>query len=223
MKMMKRIAGVLGSALIYISSAGFTSSSFSLAKLQNYYKEYKSTPIEVASSSSIKTYEDYHGITAVGSAQYQYIHNHMTVDQTTGLLYDEDGFIGVALGYNFGDIGTRYYFELDTGITIPVVKADAKAAVDASDGWTANSNGSVLEFVIDSDIATSYFGGTNGLASSGNFNNYEYLKGNIVGIELVSDEKADDGSVVYETKQTASVKSDEDSDHIQVVQGGYSD
>ena len=81
----------------------------------------------------------------------------------------------------------------------------------------------MLEFVIDSDIATSYFGGTNGLASSGNFNNYEYLKGNIVGIELVSDEKADDGSVVYETSQTASVKSDEDSDHIQVVQGGYSD
>ncbi len=200
---------------------GYAPEDFSLARLKNYKKEFKSKSIGACATSDVKTYEDYRMITSVGSAQYQYIHDHCVVDEETGLLIDEDGFIGVALAYSFGDIGTRYYFELDTGIVIPVVKVDAKAAVHASDGCRADSNGHVLEFVIDTDKALSYFGGANGLASSGNFNNCEYLNGSIVDIELVTNEPIETG-IVYQTRVESDQKKDtEEWDRIRMVKGGF--
>lgn len=200
---------------------GFRQEDFQLARLKNYKREFKSESIGACASSSIKTYEDYRMITSVGSDQYQYIHNHCIVDPTTGLLIDEDGFIGVALAYSFGPIGSRYYFVLDTGIVIPVVKVDAKAEVDASNGCTANLNGSVLEFVIDSDIALEYFGGANGLASSGNFNNCRYMTGNIADIEAVSDEPIETGVIYRFLPETDPVKTTEENDRIRMVIGGF--
>ena len=76
------------------------------------------------STSSVKTYMDYRAITLTSSAQYQYIQEHMTIRD--GLLYDEDGYIGVALGSWWGDIGDKWIIELDTGITLKVVKIDEK-------------------------------------------------------------------------------------------------
>ena len=208
------LAGAGASAFL----TGYSPEDFSLARLKNYKKEFKSESIGACSTSDIKTYEDYRMITSVGSAQYQYIHNHCTVDEETGFLIDEDGFIGVALAYNFGEIGSRYYFILDTGITIPVVKVDAKAAIHASNGCSADSNGHVLEFVIDSDRAKAYFGGANGLASSGNFNNYEYLNGSIADIEKVSDEPIETG-IIY-TSFIGSERSEE-GDRVRMVKGGF--
>ena len=46
-------------------------------------------------SSSIKSYMDYNAITLTTSKQYKYIKEHMSIDN--GLLYDSDGYIGVAL------------------------------------------------------------------------------------------------------------------------------
>ena len=200
---------------------GYSPEDFSLAKLKNYKKEFKSESIGACSTSDIKTYEDYRMITSVGSAQYQYIHNHCTVDDETGFLIDEDGFIGVALAYNFGAIGSRYYFILDTGITIPVVKVDAKASVHASNGCSADSNGHVLEFVIDSDRAMAYFGGANGLAASGNFNNYECLNGAIADIEKVSDEPIETGIIYTSFIGADLMKSTEEGDRIRMVKGGF--
>ena len=222
MKILKKITCVLSAAAILVLNAGFKSEDFSLDSFKNYTREFKSTSIGACSNSSTKTYEDYRLITSTGSAQYQYIHNHMTVADTTGFLYDEEGFVGVAMGYSFGEIGTRYYIVLDTGTIIPVVKVDAKASVDATDGCSANADASVIEFVIDSDKAKDYFGqGPSGLAAQGNLNNYSALNGHIKDIELVSDEKLESG-VIYQDTQTADPsKGDEDSDNIKLVQGGY--
>lgn len=211
------VALLLG-ALVFTS--GFTSSNFSIASLKHYEREFKSESIGACATSSTKTYEDYRAITAVNSKQYQHIHNHMSVDETTGLLYDEDGFIGVALGYQFGDIGSRYYFVLDTGIILPVVKVDAKATVDATNGCSVDINGSVLEFVIDSNKAFAYFGGGNGLANNGNFNNYDGLKGNILDVERVLDEKVEEG-IIYETELTDPIKGEVSIDQVTMVEGGY--
>ena len=214
-------ACALAGAAILTCTSGFTQGEFSLAKLKNYKKEFKSVSIGACSTSSTKTYEDYRMITSVGSAQYQYIHNHCTVDEKTGFLIDEEGFMGVAMGYSFGEIGSRYYIELDTGITIPVVKVDAKASEHAPNGCSASSDASVIEFVIDTDKAIAYFGGANGLASSGNFNNYKYLKGSICDIEQVLDEKIETGIVYCFRLDADQLKSTEEYDHVRIVQGGF--
>lgn len=158
---------------------------FHLERLRNYTERYPSTSIGACSSSSVKPYEDYRMINDETSRQYQYIQNNMKVDWRTGLLVNQRGFIGAAMGYRFGDIGSEYYVELDTGITIPVVKIDEKAPVDAPDGCSATGDTSVIEFVIDEDKAIRYFGSGNGYACNGNFNNYEYLQGNIKDIRKV--------------------------------------
>ncbi|MBR2825395.1 MAG: hypothetical protein IKE51_03955 [Solobacterium sp.] len=208
-------------SLLFMTTSGFTMEEFSLSQLKNYEREFKSVSIGACNTSSTKTYEDYRMITDPASRQYKHIHTHMTVDPTTGFLLDEDGFIGVALGYLFGEIGTRYYIVLDTGIIIPVVKIDAKASVDATDGCSANVNASVIEFVIDADVAYEYFGGGNGLVNNGNYNNHQYLNGHILDFELVLDEKIEDG-VIYETKLKDVKKMSEDlSDFIKMVEGGY--
>ncbi|MBP3890736.1 MAG: hypothetical protein J6D29_01045 [Solobacterium sp.] len=216
--------GILAVSLVsaFTLSTGFSEGEFNLADLKDYTREFKSESIGACSNSSVKTYEDYRMITAVGSKQYQHIQNHMTVDETTGFLYDEDGFIGVALAYSFGEIGSRYYMVLDTGVIIPVVKIDAKAAVDASNGCGANLNNHVIEFVIDSDKAFQYFGGGNGLASNGNFNNYDCLKGNILDIERVLDEKIEEG-VIYETFLSDPMKAEVSLDSVKMVEGGYAE
>lgn len=192
----------MGFALgIFLSTSAFTNDEqdgLDLDSFKTYQREYKSTSIGACSTSDIKTYEDYRLITSPTSAQYQYIQNHMTVDSKTGMLYNEDGFLGAALGYSFGEIGTEYYFILDTGIILPIVKVDAKSAAHATNGCSATDNSSVIEFVIDPDIAATYFKSSNGLVSNGNFNNFDAFKGKIVDVQKVSDEKLEAG-VVYDT------------------------
>ena len=78
----------------------------------------------------------------------------------------------------------------------------------------------MIEFVIDDEIAYDYFGGTNGLVSNGNFNNYEYFKGKITDVEAVSDERLEEG-VTYDTVVTETVKDTEDSAVRTILKGGY--
>ena len=201
----RNIVTVLGVCAAVLFGSGFTyadddptmrtGNDLDLSTLHNYQRQYLSQSIGACSSSSTKTYESYALITHPDSNQYKYIHEHMTIDSQTGLLYNEDGFIGAALGYNFGDIGSEYYFVLDTGVTLPIVKIDSKGG--AVNGCSMTSDSSVIEFVIDTDIAMNYFGSTNGYVSNGNFNNCIDLAGSIVDVEKVSDEKLEDG-VIYE-------------------------
>lgn len=178
----------------------FTNSDFSIENLADYEKQFKADEIDVCSTSSTKTYESYKLITSKTSAQYKYIQAHMTVDEETGFLYNENGFIGAALGHNFLPIGSEYYFTLDSGIVLPIVMIDEKALVDAPNGCSHSSDSSVIEFVIDKDYAIDFFGSSsNGYVNNGNYNNDERFAGKIVKIEKVTAEKAEN-SVVYETE-----------------------
>ena len=156
---------------------------------RHYVRRLSYEEIEPCSDSPLKTYMDYRTITDETSDQYRYIREHMKIDRKTGLLYDDDGFLGVALGYSFGSIGTRYYFVLDTGIILPVVKIEEKDPADAPDGCRVDLNGSVLEFVIDEERAGDYFGvASNGLVLQGNFNNDSRFEGSIQEIDRVIEE-----------------------------------
>ena len=131
------------------------------------------------STSSVKTYMDYKAITMVGSKQYQYIQNNMFI--SNGLLYEGD-YIGVALGSWWGDIGSKWTIELDTGIILNVVKVDEKSDAHTYNGCGHISDSSVIEFVIDSNTIPSEWWGANGLVFNGNFNNSGLFNGNILRI-----------------------------------------
>ena len=199
---MKRILTVIVILIMMLLTGGFSFSvyedseekSFSLDDLYDYQKEYKTEELSVCSLNTAKTYMDYRMTTVVSSRQYQFIHNHCTIDRRTGFLYDEEGFIAVALGSYYGEIGDRYYFTLETGIVLPLVKAEEKADEDTnSSGCYHVEDGSVIEFVIDSDYARNYFSTySNGLVLDGNYNNYSLFRGSIVKVEKVLDEKRED-------------------------------
>ena len=186
-----------------------TTGLLDLTTLKDYQKVYQSEEVEVCSVSSTKTYMDYRAITSKSSTQYRYIHANMTIDEATGFLVDSEGFIGVALGSFYGAIGTRYYITLDSGVVIPVVKVEAKSDSDTVGGCYNSSDGSVIEFVIEKDhaITSELFGiSGNGLINSGNYNNVELFSGQIVKIELVTDE-LNPNYVAYVTKESSNVNS----------------
>lgn len=215
---MKKILTILAVLVIGLLVCGFTfetsdddsnSSTFDINDLYDYQKEFKSVEIGVCSSSSTKTYMDYRATTARASRQYQFMHNEMTVDETTGFLYDEDGFIGVALGSYYGEIGDRYYFTLDSGIVLPLVKCEEKADEDTDEsGCYHLSDSSVMEFVIDKDYALNYFGRlSNDYVLNGNYNNYSLFNGSIVKVEKVLDEK-NENYVTYSSESVTPVNND---------------
>ena len=175
-------------------SDGFSDTyKFDLDSLYDYQKEFKTEELDICSANTAKTYMDYRMTTVVDSRQYQFIHNFLTVDKKTGFLYDEDGFIAVALGSYYGEIGDRYYFTLDSGIVLPLVKAEEKADEDTDAmGCYHTLDGSVVEFVIDDEYAAAFFGtNSNGYVLDGNYNNYSLFNGSFVRVEKVLDERAD--------------------------------
>ena len=196
---MKNKVLLISAFLLILMASGFTKIyntqndvyEFNLENLYDYQKEFESEEIDVCASSGAKTYMDYRMTTVVNSKQYQFIHNKLTVDKNTGFLYDKDGFIAVALGSHYGTIGDRFYFTLDSGIVLPLVKAEEKADVDTDiNGCYHLIDGSVIEFVIDDVYAGYYFyNNGNGLVLNGNYNNYWLFKGDIVKIEKVLEDR----------------------------------
>ncbi len=166
---------------------------FDMDALYDYQKEYKSEELSVCSTNTAKTYMDYRMTTLVDSRQYQFLNYQCYVDKKTGFLYDKDGFIAVALGSYYGEIGDRFYFTLDSGIVLPLVKGEEKADEDTDyTGCYHTNDGSVIEFVIDSDYASRYFfSNDNGLVLNGNYNNYSLFRGSIAKVEKVLDEKVE--------------------------------
>lgn len=140
----------------------------------------------LCSTSQTKSYMFYQDINQV-SAQMDLIRSHMT-PRYDGLLVDQDGYLGVALGSAFGPLGSRYIFVLDSGIELPLIKIEEKADQDTINGCQHQIDESVIEFVLDSTIAPYWFGvGSNGYINSGNFNNHEDYQGSIVQIMKVLD------------------------------------
>lgn len=215
---MRRIFKLLTVLFVFLLISGFTyinedkeenTSTFELGDLYNYQKVFKSEEIDVCASGVAKTYMDYRATTARNSRQYIFIHNNLTVDETTGFLYDEDGFIGVALGSFYGEIGDRFYFTLESGVVLPLVKCEEKADGDTDgNGCYHLSDNSVMEFVIDKNYALNYFGRlSNNYVLNGNYNNYELFNGPIVKVERVLDEK--NGDYVTYTSDTPTITNDD--------------
>ena len=196
---MKKFVILLVSMFMLVIFCGFSfdlnrdSNKFDLNDLYDYQKEYKAIEIDVCARKGAKTYMDYRMTTDPSSVQYHFIRNELIVDHNTGFLYDKDGFIAVALGSYYGHIGDRYYFTLDSGIVLPLVKAEEKADEDTDAmGCYHLIDTSVIEFVIDSDAAGEYFwDNQNGLVLNGNYNNYWLFDGDIEKVEKVLDEKND--------------------------------
>ena len=186
---MKKLIPLLSILLIF----GFSIKDDNMLKSSSYFdieKKYETVELEACALGVTKSYMDYRAVTNTSSKQYWFIRNNMTVDTTNGFLYDEEGFIGVALGSFYGTIGSRFYFTFDNGVVLPVVKIDEKADKDTDyTGCYHLSDGSVIEFVIDSDIANTYYDYyNNGLVLQGNFANYDLYSGSIVKVEEVLDE-----------------------------------
>lgn len=186
-----KILSLLLACMCITSVCAEETSVLNIEDFRNYTKEYVSEEITVCAAGRAKTYMDYRATTAKSSRQYQFIHNNLTVDETTGFLYDKDGFIAAALGSFYSEIGDRFYFTLDSGVVLPIVKSEEKANVDTDDsGCYHLSDNSVIEFVIDKNYAMDYFGRlSNNYVLNGNYNNHELFNGNIVKVERVTDEK----------------------------------
>ena len=192
---MKKGLTIISACLLFLLLGAFAEGEveFDIEDLKEYQKAYESEEVGVCSTSSTKTYMDYRAITDRSSTQYIYIRDNMYLDEESGFLVDEDGFIGVALGSYYGIIGDRFYVTLDSGVVLPLVKVEEKADGDTDGGCYHYSDGSVIEFVIDKNVAGDFFGiYGNGLVLSGNYNNYELFKGSIEKVEKVSDIKRDD-------------------------------
>lgn len=195
---MKRLVSILIVIVSLTLITGFSFfgkeniAAFNIEDLYDYQKQYKTEELSVCSTNTAKTYMDYRMTTVVSSRQYQFLNYECTVDTKTGFLYDKDGFIAVALGSYYGSIGDRFYFTLDSGIVLPLVKAEEKADKDTDNQNCYHAiDGSVIEFVIDEDYASNYFfSNGNGLVLNGNYNNEELFSGCIVKVEKVLDEKS---------------------------------
>lgn len=132
----------------------------------------------LCSTSSVKTYMSYKAITSKSSAQYKYIKANMSVNDK-GLLVDKDGYIGIALGSAFNSIGSKYIITLDTGIVLKVVKVESKSDKHTFNGCQQRWDTSVIEFVLDIDIARKHYN------LQGNMNINNEFKGKIESIEVV--------------------------------------
>lgn len=148
------------------------------------YELKKEVRINVCSKGINKTYMNYKKITDKSSQQYQFIKNNMTVNEK-GYLVDNDGYIGVALGSYFGEIGTKYIFTLESGIKLRLVKVEKKADNHTNNGCEQKWDKSVIEFVIDENIAREYYKTPkNDYVNGGNFN--KVFNGKIIEIKRVN-------------------------------------
>lgn len=143
--------------------------------------------IPMLHKSSTKTYMDYRKITDRSSPQWKLIHSDEIFVNQKGYLQTSDGYIGVAMGSYFEDIGNRYIIKLSTGEEIKVIKVERKddRHTDKSN-FIGSDNYDIIEFVIDTKTAhmrSNIY--PNGYIYSGNFNNCSEFSGIIESIEKV--------------------------------------
>lgn len=147
-------------------------------------EEKQGEDVPVCSSNSTKTYMDADAITDTTSQQWRLLQTMYPNEK--GIYQTEDGYLGVALGSTYGEIGSTYIVTLENGKKLPIIKVDEKADVDTINGCYQKYDGSVMEFVIDSEKAAAYYGiSDNGYILSGNFNNHSEYKGSIIKMQKI--------------------------------------
>ncbi|MDF9825849.1 hypothetical protein M2475_002240 [Breznakia sp. PF5-3] len=127
--------------------------------------------------SSKKTYMDYRAIHP--SSAQMYIINTYTNLNDDGLLTTTDGFIAVALGSTYGELGSKYRVTTDTGKVFKVIKVDEKSDAHTTNGCQ-DSSGAIIEFVIDINRVNAAYPQ---VTRDGDLNALDQFNGNIVKIE----------------------------------------
>lgn len=94
-------------------------------------------------------------------------------------MKDKEGYIAVALGSWFGELGSRWVFELSNGTKLYTIKVDEKDDKHTFSGCEHKIDRSVIEFIIDTETSV-YPIGTNGYILNGNFNNEPTFQGTII-------------------------------------------
>lgn len=123
---------------------------------------------------------DYKKITDKTSKQYQLIKKLNKC--TDGLLRDEEGYIAVALGSQYGNIGDRFIVKLSTGKEVRVIKADEKADEDTVNGCYHKVDKSMIEIIVIKGVFEKYY---NKAAIMGDFNYSDIFNGSIIEIYKV--------------------------------------
>ena len=118
---------------------------------------------------------DYRTITDTSSKQYEVVND---ANIQYGLLYYQ-GYLCVAMGSVYGPIGSIYKITFETGNQITVIKADEKSDSHTVNGCN-NTNGSILELIVDTRTIDSY------VQQTGDYNNSSLLYGKIIKIEELS-------------------------------------
>ena len=134
--------------------------------------------------STVKSYMDGSTVTNTASVQYQLLST-MRINEK-GQYETDDGYIAIALGSYYGPVGSKYIIELDTGITFKAIKSDQKSDEHVYNGCQHRVDGSMLEFILDTETAGNYFGMKNGYVCGGNLNNSSDYNGAITSIKKVT-------------------------------------
>ena len=96
---------------------------------------------------------DYRSVKDTTSRQYKLL-NSGIFNKKGGLLTTDDGYVAVALGSRFGEVGDKFMINLDNGFSFKAIKADEKADKDTYNGCHHLSDGSLIEFVVSiSDLS----------------------------------------------------------------------
>ena len=124
-----------------------------------------------------------YAITDTTSAQYRLINSGEIQICDDGLLRDEYGYVGVAIGSYYADnIGDRFIITFEDGSQVKIIVVDMKADKDTINGANHITDGSMIEFVIDVKLANESYPDA---ITMGDFNWTEEYSGNISKIEKV--------------------------------------
>lgn len=124
---------------------------------------------------------DYRCITSKNSIQYKLIQNGTIHVGNDGLLYCGE-YVSVALGSRFGNVGDKFIITLDTGKAFKAIKGDEKANKDTANNCHHLSDGSLVEFIVDTQLAKQSY---HNCIRDGDFNSSEKFNGHIIKIEKV--------------------------------------
>lgn len=139
-------------------------------------------PLKETNGSWFKPYMDYRKMTDETSKQYKFINQENVSVNEKGMLMLDEEFYCVALGYYFGDIGSKYIITLETGQKIKVVKAESKNPIHTDNEGYLAQNGHIVEFLVDTN---SNYLRENKVFYHGNIGALEMFKGNIIQIEKI--------------------------------------
>lgn len=109
------------------------------------WKNQENETREICSNSIFKSWMDYRAITSKSSMQYQ-LQQSATTDKNYGFR-TIDGYLLVAMGPQYGPVGSKYIIQFEDGKVINAMIGDIK-----HEGCTSTSDNSMLEFIVDKTI-----------------------------------------------------------------------